>query len=309
MTALLGALDSGATSIEDDVDGHRVKLTSLDRVMWPQVGGTKRDLFRYYLAVAHRLLPHIAGRPLTLARYPEGVEGPNWFQTMCPHPPEWVTTHAIRARGGDTITRNYCVVHDLAGLLWAVNLGTIELHPLLSKASSFDEPAAVAFDLDPGPPASLVDACMIALRVRDLLHERRLRCFPKTSGGLGIHVMIPLGAGHTYRQTKTFAREVAAELARDDPKHVTSTSGRAERVGKVFVDWSQNDPNKSMISVYSMRALPWPAASAPVTWDEVGDVAWTGSLGGIPLHAERVVERARDADLFEACLRDGQRLI
>lgn len=308
MTHLLAALDSGVASLEEEIDGRLVKLTSLDRIMWPQVGATKRDLFRFYIEVADRLLPHVMGRPLTLARYPEGVEGPNWFQTMCPHPPEWVSTHPVRARGDSSVTRNYCVVHDIAGLLWAVNLGTLEFHPLLARSSSFDQPDALVFDLDPGPPASLVQGCAIALRLRRLLDARGLRCYPKSSGALGVHVMVPLAPGHSYPQTKAYARQVAEELAREDPDTVIAISDRAARSGKVFIDWSQNDPNRSMISVYSMRALPWPAASAPMTWDEVDEVARTGSLDTIPLAAGRVVERAREADLFEGCLTATQRL-
>lgn len=305
---VLDALDSDVSALEVKLQDRNVKLTSLDRVMWPHVGGTKRDLIRYYVAIAHRLLPHVVDRPLTLARYPEGVEGPNWFQTMCPHPPEWVTTHPTRSRGGERITRNYCVVHDLPGLLWAVNLGSIELHPLLAKASSFEQPDALVFDLDPGPSASLVDACRIGVRIRGSLERRGLTAIAKTSGALGLHVMVPLAPGHTYARTKAYARELAAELAADDPRHVIGTAGRAARAGKVFVDWSQNDANRSMIAVYSMRALPWPAASAPLAWSEVEAVAATGSLDGLPLDADRVLERAADGDLFEALLGPGQML-
>ncbi len=292
MKHVVDALRSGAPQLEPEVGGRVVRLTSLDRVMWPQTGGTKRDLFLYYVAVAERLLPHIVARPLTLARYPEGVEGKNWFQTMCPHPPEWVTTHPIRARGGNAVTRNYCVVHDLAGLLWAVNLGTVELHPLLARSDSFEEPDLVAFDLDPGPPASLVQACAVALRVKEILDGVGLRSFVKTSGGVGMHVLVPLGAGHDYRRTKAFARDIAERLAADRADEVIALPDRSARSGKVFVDWSQNDANKSLIAPYSMRALPWPAASAPLLWDEVERVATTGSIQHLPLDAGRVLERS-----------------
>lgn len=306
MSEVLDALDSGVPELEVEVHGGAVGLTSLDRVMWPKVAATKRDLIRYYVAIADRILPHVVDRPLTLARYPEGVEGPNWFQTMCPHPPEWVGTHPIRSRGGTRVTRNYCVVHDLAGLLWAVNLGTIELHPLLGKTRSFEQPDALVFDLDPGAPASLVDACRIALRVAEVLERRGLRACAKTSGALGLHVMVPLASGHPYAQTKTYARAVAAELAAQDPQNVIAIADRAARAGKVFVDWSQNDANRSIVAVYSMRALPWPAASAPLSWSEVEAAATTGSLERIPLHADQVLERAADGDLFEPLLGPGQ---
>lgn len=306
MNDVAALLESEESSGTVDVDGRRIRLTSLDRVYWPRTGATKRRLLAYYVAVAEHLLDHIRGRPLTLGRYPEGVEGTNWFQTRCPHPPEWLATHAIGPAGGPS-TRQYCLVDDLAGLLWAVNLGSVELHPLLSRSATFGYPDAVVFDLDPGPPADLVSCCTAALALRALLDKNGLASFPKTSGGMGLHVFVPVKPETVYRDTKTFAKTMALELERDHADLMLAQADRQQRVGKVFVDWSQNDQNKSIVAPYSLRAMPWPVASTPLRWDEVQEVAASGSLDGLPLTAEATLERIRaHGDLFAGALRNEQ---
>ncbi len=309
MRDLLAALDGSAPSVELDVGGREVRLSSLDKVYWPRTGHTKRDLFRYYIGVGEVVLRYIRDRPLTLGRYPEGVEGPNWFQTNCPHPPAWLETYPVSNDVGGSTTRNYCVVDDLAGLLWAVNLGSVELHPLLARVSSPAEPDAMVFDLDPGPPASLVDCCGVALDLRTLLDEVGLQALPKTSGGLGLHVFVPVAPGHAYAESKSFARDAARTLAARYPDRVTALPHRATRAGKVFVDWSQNDPNKSTVAAYSLRALPWPSASSPVEWEEVAAVATSGSPERLPLTADATVARLSErGDLFRELLELEQSL-
>ncbi|MDP9066925.1 MAG: non-homologous end-joining DNA ligase [Actinomycetota bacterium] len=309
MKELVAALDDAGSSLELELGGRELRLSSLDKVYWPRTGHTKRDLIRYYLRVAPVLLGHIRYRPLTLGRYPEGVEGPNWFQTNCPHPPPWLQTHRVSNDAVGAVTRNYCVVDDLAGLLWAVNLGSVELHPLLSRAQSPGEPNALVFDLDPGAPATVVECCDVALELRDALAEVGLPSFAKTSGGLGLHVLVPLARGHDYAQTKSFARYTARALADRRPETVTALPQRAQRGGKVFVDWSQNDRNKSTVAAYSLRALPWPAASTPLSWEEVGVVAAERSVEALPLGADATLTRLESAgDLFAGMLEPDQSL-
>ncbi len=294
MRELLEALTATRSTLELDIEGRSVRLTSLDRIYWPDTGWTKRDMVRYYLEVADALLTHIKDRPLTLGRWPEGVDGPNWFQTNCPHPPAWMTTHPLVGGG-----RDYCVVEDLAGLLWAINLGSLELHPLLSKSATPGVADVVVFDLDPGPQVSLVDCCAVSLQLRGVLERSGLDAVAKTSGSLGLHVFVPLNGRIGFAETKPFARELARRLAAADPQRVTDLPQRGRRVGKVFIDWSQNDANKSIVAPYSLRAMPWPVSSAPVTWEEVEQVVATRSLEHLPLTADAALQRLRrKGDLF-----------
>jgi bifunctional non-homologous end joining protein LigD len=240
----------------------KVALSSPEKVLFPETGFTKADLAAYYRRVASAILPHVAGRPLTLARFPEGIDRYGWYQTNCKGHPEWIATKRVG-------TQAYCVLADAAGLAWAANMGAIELHPLLALADDVERPLLLVLDLDPGQRADIVDCCRVALRVRELLREAGLGAFPKTSGGLGLHVYAPLDGIATYAETRPLARELARRLAEEDPDRVTDRMSIAERAGKVYVDWNQNGPTKSLIAPYSLRANPWPTVSMPVTWDEV----------------------------------------
>jgi bifunctional non-homologous end joining protein LigD len=264
-----------AGHVEIERAGRALRVSSLDRVLWPAVGFTKRDLLAYYEAVAPVLLPHLSGRPVTLARFPEGVESPGWYQTNCPagHP-EWVHVAAVAGKSGQTL--RYCLIDEPAALLWAANLGTIEFHPFLATADRPDAPLSLVFDLDPGLPAGLPECCSLALHLRDRLDQQKLRALAKTSGAKGLHVLVPLDGSGTFAQTKSFARAIARELAEAHPLAVTDRMARAQRPGKVFIDWGQNDPNKSTIAPYSLRATRWPGVSMPLTWEEVEQVAATG---------------------------------
>ena len=247
---------------EIEVDGRRVRLTSRDRVVWPVTGFTKGDVLDYYTRVAPFLLPHVARRAVTLARFPEGVEAHGWYQTNCRHHPDWIATVLVG-------TQDYCTVSDLPSLLWAVNVGTLELHPLLATTERPDEPTAVVFDLDPGPPAGLVGCCEAACALREALADAELESFPKTSGSLGLHVHVPLAPGHGFDETKAFARRVAEELAARRPELVVARQARGLRVGRVLVDWGQNDRTRSLPAPYSLRALRIPTVATPLAWDEV----------------------------------------
>ena len=250
-----------------EVDGRVLQVSSLDRVLWPQTGTTKAELLEHYLRVAPRLLPHVTDRPLTLHRFPQGVTGKHFFQTRTPPHPEWVRTVTLSyPRTGKTFDAP--IVDGLASLVWAVNLTTVELHPFLMTASDLSRPTQLVLDLDPGAPAGLAEACEVALLVRAELDSHALRSWPKSSGGKGIHVHVPL-TGATWDATKGFARRLARDLATRHPDLVVERMTRALRVGKVLVDWSQNDPGKSTVAPWSARGWSLPTVAAPLTWDDV----------------------------------------
>ena len=294
------------TEIDVDVGGRVVRVSSLDRILWPYVGFTKADMLDYYVSAAPALLPHLAGRPLTLHRFPDGVGGPHFFQTRTPPHPAWVRTATMQfPRTGKTF--DVPIVDNLPALVWATNLSTVELHPFLARAERLDQPTVAVFDLDPGLPAELVAACRVALLVRAELDSAGLQSWPKTSGGKGLHVYVPLNTAVRYDQTKAFARELARRLAGRHPDQVVDRMTRSLRPGKVLVDWSQNDPGKSTVAPYSLRALRVPTVSMPVTWDEVTAVA-TGGDGRLlawgPAQALRRL--ATVGDLFAPVLSTPQ---
>ncbi|MDQ3858078.1 MAG: non-homologous end-joining DNA ligase [Actinomycetota bacterium] len=281
---------------------QEVRLSSLGRVLWPEAGFTKADLVAYYTAVAPALLGHVAGRPLTLARFPEGVDRAGWYQTNWRVRPGWLATALLG-------TQEYGIVNELRSLLWVANVGGIELHPLAARAERIDEPTHVVFDLDPGAPADLLDCCRVAVRLRERLAELRLAAFVKTSGSLGLHVYVPLSRGHTYRETKGFARAVALELAEADARRVVAKTARSLRAGKVLVDWVQNDARKSTVAAYSPRALRRPTVSTPLAWEEVEAALAAGDPARLVFEPARVVERLdRTGDLFRPVLEVAQTL-
>jgi len=285
------------------VEGRTLELTHLEKVLYPRTGTTKAAVLDYYRRAAPVLLPHLARRPVTLRRYPDGVEGESFFEKRCPdHRPEWVETHEVPSVRYGSI--GFCGIDGLAALMWVVNLGALELHPYLHLGDTTEQPTALVFDLDPGPPADLVDACRVGLLLRGLLREVGLECVAKTSGGKGLHVYVPLDTESGYERTKGFARAVAEALARRDPERVTSLMSTAERAGKVLVDWSQNDAHKTTVAAYSLRAGPRPTVSAPVTWAEVERAA-----SGLVFGPDAVLERvATHGDLFRPVLELGQDL-
>ena len=245
-----------------ELEGRRVRLTSLERVLWPDTGFTKGDLVRYYLDVARALVPHLAGRPLTLWRFPTGVHERGWWQNACRGHPPWLRTAELRGQ-------RFCVVDDAPSLAWVANQGTVELHPFPVLADAPAEPTLVVFDLDPGAPADLLTCCEVGLRLRELLEELGLCAFAKTSGSRGLHVCVPLNAAHGFERTKAFASAVAVRLADAWPERVVAVQRRSARPGRVLVDWLQNDPTRSTVAPYSLRATRQPHVSLPVTWEEV----------------------------------------
>jgi bifunctional non-homologous end joining protein LigD len=240
-----------------------VALTNLDRVLWPEVGFTKGDMVHYYRTVAPVLLPHLRDRPLTLWRYPSGVHRRGWWQNECRGAPPWVRT--VRLRG-----QRFCVADDEPSLVWLANLGAVELHPLPFRLAEPERPLALVLDLDPGAPAGLEACRAVALLVRERVRGARV----KTSGRGGLHVLAP--PPPSFAEAKEQARSLAESLAAERPDLVTAVQRREARRGKVLVDWLQNDPTRSTVSPYSLRAAARPLVSAPVTWDEVerGDLVF-----------------------------------
>jgi bifunctional non-homologous end joining protein LigD len=265
------AQDGGAEPLDLLVDGRRVTITHPDKVLWPLAGTTKRDLAEYLLAVAPVLLPHLAGRATMLWRFPEGVEGKGWFQAQCRSRPPWVRTADLVGKRGDLL--RYCLVEEPATLAWLANLGTIELHPHLWTIDQPDVPAAVVFDLDPGPPAGLGAAARVALRVAEQLRADGMTPVVKTSGSLGIHVAAPVDHSATFADTKRYARDLAERLAAETPAAVIARSERASRAGRVYIDWVQNDRNRQLVAPWSPRSTPLPRVSLPLAWEEVDAIA------------------------------------
>lgn len=288
------------------VGRRKLKLTNLDKVLYPKTGTTKAEVIDYYARVAEAILPHLRGRPLTLRRFPEGVGNPgaSFFEKNCPkHRPDWVRTTPIYVdrRAGEI---EFCLCQDLPTLTWMAQLAALELHPSLSKATRMEQPTVLAFDLDPGEPAALTECRQVALLLRDLLADLGLECFAKTSGSKGMQVYVPLNTPVTYDDTKPFAQAIAQLLEKQHPKLVVSSMKKSLRAGKVFIDWSQNSRHKTTVAVYSLRARPQPTVSTPVTWDEIEDdplelVFQTGDV------VERVEEHG---DLFAPVLELKQML-
>jgi bifunctional non-homologous end joining protein LigD len=294
-----------ATSRVVEVEGRELKLTNLDKVLYPKAGFTKGEMVDYYAKVAPAMVPHLRGRAVTLRRFPEGVDDLDsaFFEKRCPkHRPKWVKTTTVRAgpRSGNI---DFCVCDGLPTLVWMAQLAAVELHPSLSLGRAPTRPTVLAFDLDPGPPADIVDCCRVALRLREMFGHFGVQSFPKTSGSKGMQVYVPLNRRLTYDTTKPFAKAIAQLLEKQTPDQVVSKMKKVERAGKVFVDWSQNHRSKTTIAVYSLRARERPTCSTPLSWEEVERCADGGDPGSLVFEANDVLERVeRVGDLFAPVL-------
>jgi bifunctional non-homologous end joining protein LigD len=253
-------------------DPAAVAVTNPGKVLYPATGFAKRDLVAWYDAVADAILPHLARHPVTLARYPDGVDAPGWYQTNCPPGrPPWLPVAELRGAAGQTL--RYCLVEDLAALRWVANAGAIELHPLLLDVDRPGVAGLLALDLDPAAPADLADCARVALALREELLRLGLRAVPKSSGAKGLHLHVPLAGEASFAETQRLARTLAERLAAEDPGVSARVSPLAARAGKVLVDWRQNDPNRSLIAPWSLRAATTPVVAAPVPWTAVEDAA------------------------------------
>jgi bifunctional non-homologous end joining protein LigD len=263
----------------------------------------------YYARIAPAILPHLAGRPLTLKRYPNGTQAGHFYEKRCPeHRPEWVPTAQVwsNREGGEI---GFCVCDDLPTLIWLAQLAALELHPSLSLAEPMESPTVLAFDLDPGEPATIVECARIGVRLRELFADLGVDSFPKSSGSKGLQVYVPLNSGITYEVTKPYARAVAQLMERMYPDEVTSKMTKRLRKGKVFVDWSQNTESKTTVAVYSLRARERPTVSAPLDWDEVERLAEEKDPELAMFEAGEVVDRLRErGDLFSPVLELEQEL-
>ena len=251
------------------VAGKTVSVSNLEKIYYPKAKFTKGEVLAYYIKVAPVLLPHLHGRPLTLKRYPNGVDAPFFYEKQCPKPrPPFVETFQV-ARHHEAGKIDYCVVNNLPTLVWAANLGDLELHTFLSKAPNVHRPTQIIFDLDPGPPANAVQCAQVALWLREMFGKLGLECFVKSSGSKGLQVYVPLNTATTYGDTSPFAKAVAQALEKAHPELIVSDMKKALRKGKVLVDWSQNSETKTTVCVYSLRAKDHPFVSMPLEWAEV----------------------------------------
>jgi len=302
----LSAMPNKAELIVGD---RRIQVSNLDKVLYPKVGFTKGQVIDYYIRVAPVLLPHLRDRPLTMKRYPDGVEGEFFYEKNCPsHRPKWVQTAKVWSESNDRM-KNYCLVQDLPTLVWAANLADLELHTSLSRKNNIERPTMMVFDLDPGAPADIAQCCQVSLWLRDLLGNMKLKSFPKTSGSKGLQVYVPLNTSVIYEQTKDLSRALAQHLEGEHVDLVTSNLSKAVRKGKVFVDWSQNDEHKTTICVYSLRAREEPTVSTPVGWDEVENCLKKKKADLLKFRSDKVIARVeKRGDLFEAVEKLKQKL-
>jgi bifunctional non-homologous end joining protein LigD len=282
------------------VEGRKLSVSNLDKVLYPKVGFTKGQVIDYCIRVAPVLLPHLKDRPLTMKRYPDGIEGEFFYEKNCPeHRPKWVQTAQVWSESNDRMM-NYCLVQDLPTLVWAANLADLELHTSLSRKKNIDRPTMMVFDLDPGAPANIVQCCQVGLWLRDLLGQLKLKSFVKTSGSKGLQIYVPLNTAVTYDETKNLSLALAQYLEHEHGDLVTSNMSKTLRKDKVFVDWSQNDEHKTTICVYSLRAREEPTVSTPVAWNEVENCLKKRSADLLRFASDQVLARVeKRGDLFE----------
>ena len=313
--------------VEVTVEGRRLTLRNLDKVFYPDSGFSKGEMVDYYARVAPVMVPHLAGRGVTLKRFPDGVEGSSFFEKRCPtHRPEWVPTvrgpgpsrsrDSRSKRGSGSSSEqgsgraedgvDYCSLDSEAALVWAANLAALEIHAPMALGSDLESPTMCVFDLDPGPRTDITHCARVALDVRELLGRFDLSAYPKTSGSKGMQVYVPLNTPHTHDHCSSFALAVAQVLEQQRPDAVTSVMRKDARGGKVFVDWSQNSRHKTTVAPYSLRARAQPTVSTPLSWDEVGSAA-DGTV--LSYEAGQVLERVdAEGDLFAETLRLHQEL-
>jgi bifunctional non-homologous end joining protein LigD len=279
-----------------EIDGHQLKLSNLDKVLYPEAGFTKGEVIDYYARIAPTILRHLGDRGITLRRFPNGVDASSFFEKRCPsHRPDWVGTAPGPGDRGGPI--QYCVLDSRAALVWAANLAALELHAPMARADDMHTPTMVVFDLDPGAPAAMKECAEIGLVIRDVLTSLGLEVLAKTSGSKGLQLYVPLNTPHTHDHAQSFALALAQLVQKQQPNDVVVEQKKELRKGKVLIDWSQNAWFKTTICAYSLRARPQPTVSTPVTWDEVADAA-DGAL--LSFEAEDVLDRVDElGDLFE----------
>lgn len=291
------------------IEGKRVPVSNLGKILYPATGFTKGDIVQYYIAIAPFLLPHLKGRPLTLKRYPDGVNAFFFYEKQCPpHRPEWVRTTPVYSEGRGAMMQ-YCLANDLPTLVWAANLACLELHTSLARSTALNRPTTMVFDLDPGDGADVVACARVALRLRDKLKAARLDSCIKFSGSKGLQLYVPLNTAVTFEQTKTESLRLAEAIATELPQLVVTNMKKSLRRGKVLIDWSQNDRHKTTVCVYSLRAKEAPYVSMPLKWSEVSQLVRGADPESVRFLPEPAVARVRKlGDLFAPVLALKQRL-
>ena len=287
---------------------RNVSISNPDKVFYAETGFTKADVARYYQDVSPVLLPHLKNRLVTLKRYPNGVDGDFFYEKQCPkHRPEWVGTAPMRRKDGKVV--HYCLLNDRAALAWASNLANLELHTSLARADRLDRPRSLVFDLDPGEGTDVLDCAQVALWIRAVFSDLGLESFAKTSGSKGIQMFVPVSAAATFEDTRAWAHSVALRLEAEHPDAIVTKQAKVDRVGKVLIDWSQNDDHKTTVSVYSLRARPRPTVSTPITWDELEAALAAGDASALVFESHAVLARIEEhGDLFEPVLKLRQKL-
>jgi bifunctional non-homologous end joining protein LigD len=294
------------TATEVAVDGRRLRLTNLDKVLYPTTGFTKGQVVDYYARIARVMLPHLHDRPVTMVRLPDGVAGERFFEKRCPgHRPDWVATVPLDADSDI----GACSLGSVAALVWTANLAALELHTPQARAAEPWKPSAIVFDLDPGPGTDLVDCARVAIELQDLLAQLGLRAVAKTSGSKGLHLSVGLRPSVDADTTKGFALALGKVLESRDPKRVTVTMAKDQRRGRVFVDWSQNDRHKTTVCAYSLRATDVPGVSTPVAWEELHDAVDTGDASRLAFSPADVLIRIDElGDLYAGSIAGDQDL-
>jgi bifunctional non-homologous end joining protein LigD len=289
------------------VEGRRLSVSNLDKVLYPAVPFTKAEVLDYYARVAPALLPHLGDRAVTLRRFPNGPSGKSFYEKNCPrHRPDWVKTAPIQGEDG---VIEFCRIDSVAALTWVANLAALELHTSMARVDDPDAPTMVVFDLDPGAPAGLLECAEVALLIRHVLEDLGLECVAKTSGSKGLQVYLPLNTPTTYGRTAGFSRTVAQALESSEPRKVVSAQRKDLRRGKVLVDWSQNSRHKTTVCAYSLRATDDATVSTPLQWEEVEEAVAAGDATDLRFRAPDVLERVGDlGDLFAPAATLRQRL-
>ena len=291
------------------IKGRAIPVSRLNKIFYPETGFTKGQVIDYYVRVSPVLLPHLKNRPLTLKRYPDGVAGGFFYEKRCPsYRPRWLQTAPIWSDHHQADI-HYCLANNLPSIVWAANLGDLELHTFMATSKDPDRPTMLVFDLDPGPPANIIQCAQVGLWLKEKLDELKLKSFPKTSGSKGLQVYVPLNTPTTYDATKTFARKLAERLQRDHPGAVVAKMQKQLRSGKVFVDWSQNDRHKTTVCAYSLRAKERPTVSTPVDWTEVRTALKKKDPACLSFVSDEVLERIeKRGDLFAPVLKLKQKI-
>ncbi len=248
------------------INNHQIPVKNLDKPFWPADGFTKGDIMEFYISIWPYLAPHLKNRPLSLVRYPEGIEGQFFYQKNFSNPPAWVETIPVES---EERVVNYVMANNLETLIWSVNLGCIEIHPWLSTRENLDFPTYIIFDLDPMAPATFNDGVQVALALKSLTDHLNLQTFPKISGATGIHIYLPIKPLYTYQETSTFVKHLGEAVIKVLPELATNERRVQDRTGKVYIDHLQNLKGKTIASVYSLRPFPGAPVSMPVTWREL----------------------------------------